>query len=442
MTDSMKRAGGSPFEPEGRSRAAAVIVSVSSVILVAAAAATAWFMTRGSAGDMAADEPSHNHSAPGGGMLAPVRLDDAEARRIGVTYADAVRGSLPMDVRAVGQVAWNETRTRAVAPRVEGWVERLFVDFTGQDVRAGEPMLEMYAPMLVAAHEELLLAARLVRDVASGTEEARRSAEDLLSAARRRLLNWEVPAADIERVERSGQVPRTIVVHASHDGVVVEKAVVQGQRVMAGETLYRLADAATVWVEGQVFESDVPYVRTGQRVSVEAQSWPGERWPGRVAYVYPEVDASTRTTRVRVELANPGRRLKPGMFATLQFEGVRREGVLTVPRSAVLATGERSLVFVRSADGLLVPREVVTGLASGELVEIRSGLAAGERVVASATFLIDAESSLRAASGSPAMGAAPPAAPAAGAAPKAGRVPDDHAAHGASAGRDTIRPEE
>lgn len=440
MTDSNLSGDRSPFDATGRGRP---VVLALSVLIVAGAAVAAWLLTRG-AGDRgaSADTASHNHAAPGGSAAAPVHLDEAAARRIGVTFAEATRGPLAFEVRTVGQVTWDETRTTAVAPRVEGWVERLFVNFTGQEVRPGDALLELYAPMLVAAQEELLLAARLLSEVATGTDDARRSAEDMLASARRRLMYWDVPAAEVERIERSGQVSRTITLRAKAHGVVVEKPVVEGQRVMAGETMYRLADPASVWVEGQLFEGDVPLVRMGQHASVEVQAWPGERWHGRVSYVYPDVDVATRTARVRVELPNQGRRLKPGMFATLGFDGIRREGVLTVPRSAVLVTGERSLVFLRAPDGLLVPTPVVTGATSGDRIEVVSGLDAGDQVVASATFLVDAESNLRAALGSmatPTRPSVPPAAP-----PGRSPPPDDHSQHGLApaATGDTIRPRE
>jgi Cu(I)/Ag(I) efflux system membrane fusion protein len=297
-------------------------------------------------------------------------------------------------------VVWDETRTTAIAPKVDGWVERLHVDFTGQEVRQGQPLLDIYSPMLITAQEELLLAARLARDVANGTEDARRNADEMLASARRRLQYWDVPAADIERIERNGQASRTITLRATSRGVVVEKLVVSGQRIMAGETLYRLADLSRVWIDGQVFEHDLSLVRPGQRVEVEIQAYAGERRTGTVTYVYPTVDPATRTARIRVELANPNRRLKPGMFATVHLTSVVRDRVLSVPRSAVLATGERSIVFLRTATGTLEPRDVVTGATNADRIEIRGGLSAGDTVVASATFLVDAESNLKTALGS------------------------------------------
>lgn len=403
MTD-MNSGTDSPFEPTAPSRSRRTLRLALSAGLVVAAALMAFVITRDT--PEAAATPEHNHgAAPSGSSAVPVSLDAEGARRIGVTFAAVTLESMTTEVRSVGQVTWDETRTTALAPKLDGWVERLHVNFTGQEVSQGQALLDIYSPMLVTAQEELLLAARLVVDVASGTDEARRSAEEMLTSARRRLRYWDIPEADIERIERTGQASRTLTLRATSRGIVVEKSVVSGQRIMAGETLFRLADLRRVWIDGQIFEHDLALVRIGQRASVEIQAYPGERWNGTVTFVYPLLDPATRTARVRVELANPNLRFKPGMFATVHLTGALRDRVLTVPRSAVLATGQRSLVFLRTPAGTLEPREVVAGAATDDRIEIRSGLVAGDTVVASATFLIDAESNLRSALGS--MGGLP-----------------------------------
>lgn len=337
----------------------------------------------------------HDHGAAAGGRAAhTVMLSDDEARRIGVTYAVAARGSLGKEIRTVGEVTFDETRVAVIAPKLDGWVERLYVNFTGQAVRAGMPLLEIYSPMLVTAQEELLLAGRLQADVAGGSDDARASASELLSSARRRLTYWDIPAADIARFERTGQVQRALTLRAPVSGFVVEKNVLQGQKIMAGDALYRIADLSTVWIEGEVFEQDLASVRAGQAATAELQALPGRQFTGRISYIYPTLNPETRTARVRVEVPNPSLALKPGMYATFRLTGAARPSAITVPRSAVLATGERSLVFVRRADGMLEPREVVAGMANDTIVEIVRGLAGGETVVASATFLVDAESNL------------------------------------------------
>ena len=344
----------------------------------------------------AGDPGDHAHgAAPAtGDSAAPVMLSDIDAQRIGVTFATATMGPIAQEIRTVGQITVDETRVSTIAPKVDGFVEELHVSSMGQSVRRGEPLLSVYSPMLVTAQEELLLARRLVSDVAGGTPDAIRGAQELLTSARRRLLYWDVPESEIERIERTGEVRRAITLTSPASGFVVEKAVFPGQRIMAGDALFKLADLSMVWVEGQVFEQNLADVRTGQTVDVTVDAYPSEQWVGRVAYVYPTLDSETRTTRVRVELANSGLRLKPGMYATLHISGVGRGNVVTVPRSAVLSTGQRNLVFVRRPDGMLEPREVAIGQTSDDQVEIRQGVANGETVVASATFLIDAESNL------------------------------------------------
>jgi Cu(I)/Ag(I) efflux system membrane fusion protein len=400
------------------------------------------FLFRRESKEPAAAEHAHGAVAAAAGG-EPVALSADAANRIGVTYTTVSLGPLTREVRTVGQVTFDETRVKAIAPKIDGWVERLYVDFTGQAVSVGAPLLEIYSPMLVTAQEELLLAKRLASDVAAGTPEAVRSADELLRSARRRLAYWDIPDREIAEIERTGEVRRTLTLRAPVGGVVIEKLVLSGQKIMAGESLYRVADFSVVWVEGEVFEQDLAAVRNGLPVTAEFESFPGEQWSGRITFVYPTLNPDTRTARVRVELANPGRRLKPGMYATFLFTSPRRGDVLSVPRSAVLSTGERSLVFVRRKDGRLEPRTVRVGAAAGDRIEVLAGLAAGETVVASATFLIDAESNLGSALGGmgnmPGMDmtsptpAPPPVAAPKGAAPGKAAVPTppgaDHSAH-------------
>ena len=354
-------------------------------------------------------------AAPAPGTAQPVMLSAEQARRIGVTFAAVELGTLQPEVRTVAVVTVDETRVRTVTLKFDGWIDRLFVNTTGSDVRAGEPLLATYAPMLVSGEQELILAARLVRDVAGADSVTRANAVEMRAAARQRLLNWDVPAAEVERVERTGDVPKTLVIRAPYSGVIVDKPVVAGQRVMAGEPLYRVVDLSVVWVEGEVFERDLPIVRLGENVEVELQAFPGVLKAGRIIFMQPTVNIDTRTVRVRVVLDNANGLLKPGMYATLHIRGAAGVAVLQVPRSAVLSTGTRDLVFVKRADGQLEPRDVVLGLATDNRVEIKRGVRAGETVVASATFLVDAESNLGSAlggmGGMPGMDVSPPVRP-------------------------------
>jgi len=368
--------------------------------LVLAAAGLVGFqgMTRGDQETEADPGAGHDHSAMAAADEAqPVTLSMEAGKRIGVTYATATLGSLPRTVRTVGFVRYDETRLTSVNPKIEGWVERLYVDFTGYPVRAGQPLMEVYSPALVTAQEELLLAKRLLEEAGESGGRASRNAEELLDAARRRLSYWDIPAEEIQAIEDRGSVSKTITLRAPSSGIVVEKNVVEGARIMPGMNLYRIADLSRVWVEAEVFEKDLSLLRDGQHGVLSFAAYPGESFQGSVTYIYPTVSQSTRTGKVRLELQNPGLRIKPGMYSDVELHGPALPETVLVPRTAVLETGERSVVFHRMADGRLHPIEVVTGLSSGDQVQVLSGLSEGDVVVASATFLIDAESNLGAA---------------------------------------------
>lgn len=328
----------------------------------------------------------------------PVRLPEEMRRRIGVTYATAARERMTREVRAVGTVTYDERRLVSLNPKIDGWVDRLFVDYTGARVRRGQPMLRLYSPAMVAAQEELLLARRLLdRTRQAPGSRARANAEELLDAARRRLAYWDVSEIEIRRIEETGRPSKSLILRAPASGVVVEKHAQDGARVVPGAPLYHIADLSSVWLEAEVYEKDLSLVRRGTEGHITLEAYPGETFSGRVTYVYPTVSMETRTGRVRLEIPNPGGRLMPGMYATVRLSAPAAEPRVTVPRTAVLETGERSVVFVRAPDGSLVPREVRTGLASGDRVAVLEGVEAGETVVSSAAFLIDAESSLGAA---------------------------------------------
>lgn len=375
-------------------------ITLASLLVLGAAAAT--ILLTGSGDPAPGSDGGHDHAAMSAGAdQQPVRLSDAMERRIGVTYATATRTTLQREVRAVGTVTYDERRLVSLNPKIDGWVDELYVDYTGAEVRRGDPMLRVYSPQLVAAQEELLLARRLkdrTADVPGSRAAA--NADELLEATRRRLSYWDVADDEIRRLEATGEPRKGLLLRAPASGVVVEKHAQEGARVKPGAPLFHIADLSTVWVEAEVFEQDLSLLRTGQRATVSLEAYPGETFPGRVTYVYPTVSVEARTARVRLELSNEERRLKPGMYATVRLAAPPRSPAVTVPQSAVLNTGERSVVFVRRDDGALVPREVETGLTGDDRIEVLAGLADGETVVSSAAFLIDAESSLGAAMGS------------------------------------------
>jgi Cu(I)/Ag(I) efflux system membrane fusion protein len=330
----------------------------------------------------------------GAELRSPVQLTPAQERALGVTYIIVRREPLARTIRTVGGIEAAESRIADVTPKVEGFVERLHVAATGAPVHRGQPLLALYAPMLVAAQEELLTARRLAAALTGEADDATRRAEAMLDAARRRLAYWDVPADEVARLEESGEVARTLTLVSPVNGVVLEKDVVEGQRVMPGMRLYRIADLGQVWVEGELFEQDLAFVREGSQAHIEVAAYPGEHRMGRVAFVYPTVDPASRTNRVRVVVPNADGRLKPGMFATLYFDADAGDGEIVVPTEAVIVTGERNLVFVRDSSGVLVPHAVVLGARSDHRVQVLAGLTEGDVIVASANFLVDAESRL------------------------------------------------
>jgi membrane fusion protein, copper/silver efflux system len=386
----------SPFAPASHTRRGRLVRIGLPASAMLAAAVTVYLLTRAPAPGPVGGHT--DHATTGTDSAQPVMLTDRDANRIGVTFAPVTLGSLQREVRTVAQVTYDETRVATVALKVDGWADRLFVDATGQPVRRGDPLLELYSPMVVSAEQDFLVARRLVADIGQGTGAAQTGALDLLASARRRLQYWDVPAAELARLEATGVVQKTLIFTAPVSGVVVEKPVLAGQQVMAGEALYKVADLSRVWLEGEVFERDLPDARVGLEVTAEFPALPGIRRRGRISYVYPTLNPETLTGRIRVELANADMALKPGMYATISFRAPTSP-VLSVPRAAVLVTGLRNLVFVRDPGGTLTPRSVTLGTTTDDRTEILSGLAAGEQVVASGTFLVDAESNLGAALG-------------------------------------------
>jgi len=330
---------------------------------------------------------------------APVHLTPEQARAVGVTFTVVQRGPLTRTVRTVGQAVPAEPNLAEITTKIDGFVEQLYVNATGMAVRRGQPLLTIYSPMLVAAQEELLAAKRLAAAVDTNDTEAGRNGQALVEASRRRLSYWDISRDQIERLERTGEVTKTLALNAPVDGIVLEKMVVAGQAVMPGMKLYRIADLSTIWIEGAVFEQDLGLVRVGASVRAEFTAYPGRRFTGRVSFVWPTVDDSSRSGRIRVAFSNPRGELRPGMYATLLLDAVVSRDAVNVPAEAVVQTGERNLVFVVGPSGALEPRAVVLGARAGDRFQIDSGLVAGERIVASANFLVDAESRLTAGAG-------------------------------------------
>ena len=326
-----------------------------------------------------------------------VVIDPRRQQLIGVRLATVTRTALAQELRATGVVRFDETRQAEITTRVDGWIRELRADYTGRVVTRGEPLFTLYSPGLLAAQNEYLLALR-GQSQASTSElpSVRDYSERLRAAARERLLRWDMTEADIRELEERGRATDTVTFRSPVGGTVVEKMAVEGMRVMAGETLFRVADLSVVWVEADVPEQDMSLVRVGQSANVLLDSFPNEPLVGRTVFVYPTVDEGTRTAKVRFQFANRNGRLKPGMFATVHLIG-RDATALTVPADAVLDAGTDQIVFVALGEGRFAPRAVKVGRRMDDRIEVAGGLEEGEQVAAGAAFFLDSESQLRAA---------------------------------------------
>jgi RND family efflux transporter MFP subunit len=339
--------------------------------------------------------------------LAPVHTEDDRAAMAGVRTVEAVSGTVATTVRAVGNVVPDETRIRHVTSKVGGWVEKLYVNAVGQTVKAGQPLLELYSPELLASQEEYLRARQSAEEFArSPLPEVRRGGEDLASSARRRLELFDVPADFLEQLDRTGKARRTIVFRAPFSGYVAEKTVLEGHKIEPGEDLMTITDLSRVWVSAQVYEAEAAAARVGRAATVTLPYDQALTLHGKVALVYPTINTETRTIQVRLEFANPGLALKPGMFVNVELERTRATGVV-VPDAAVIDSGTRQVVFVETDPGHFEPREVRVGLRNEGTAVLTSGLRTGEKVAAAANFLLDSESRLRGAISGKGKGAAP-----------------------------------
>ena len=302
-----------------------------------------------------------------------------------------------MSIRTTGRVAADERRVHHVHTRFEAFVEHVTADFTGKYVKRGEALAFIYSPEVYATQQEYLLALKASRSLGeSAVPSVAQGGRDLLSAARQRLILWEIAPADIERIEKSGEPIRAMAVYAPISGYVTGRTAYHGMKVMPADTLFDILDLSEVWVLADVYEYELPRLSLGERATMTLSYWPGRSWEGAVSYIYPAVDEKTRTVKVRVELDNPKGELKPEMFADVTIHGRTREA-LQVPDDAVLESGTRSVVFVDLGEGKLLPRTISVGDHGAGTVEVRDGLKEGEVVVRGANFLVDSESRLKAA---------------------------------------------
>lgn len=329
-----------------------------------------------------------------------VKISTEKIQKLGVRTEVAALRELTRTVRAVATVQADERRLYTVTPKFEGWIQRLYVNTTGQAVRKGDALMDIYSPELITAQQEYLIATKGVKSVEGGGQEVRADMQRLAESALQRLRNWDISEIELQRLQREGKVRQYITFRSKANGVVLEKPSIEGKRFMPGEVLYQIADLSRVWMLADVFEQDLGMVHQGQMATIRVDAYPDKVFNGEVAFIYPKVTPETRTAIVRIKLPNPEGLLKPAMYARVEFASFHsKDKVLTVPDSAVLDTGTRRLVLVDLGEGQFDPRTVKLGMHADGYVEVLGGLKAGEAVVVKANFLIDAESNLKAALG-------------------------------------------
>jgi RND family efflux transporter MFP subunit len=352
-------------------------------------------------------DPKYRSDKPGlnpetGNDLQPVyessnviNISAEKQQLIGVKYATVEPVGGVEAIRANGKVTQDETKLTRVHPKIEGWIQKVHADFTGQFIKQGDPLLTIYSPEMLATQLEFLLALNARDTMKKGANhEAYENSELLIEAARRRLELWDLSAAQIEEIEKTRKTIRTITLYSPASGYVMSRNAFPSQRVMPETELYMIADLSRVWIVADVFETDLPKMQIGRAASVSLPYENGRTFNAKISYIQPQVDPQTRTAKVRLEVPNPGVKLKPDMFVQVDFE-VPVAGRLAVPADAVLNTGLRKTVFVDHGNGNLEPRQVETGERFGDRIQIISGIRPGERVVSSGAFLIDSEAQLK-----------------------------------------------
>ena len=339
----------------------------------------------------AGDEPGEA-AVTGSSMF---RVDPIRQQLIGVRMEPVVKRSLDRSITTVGTVELDETRITYVHTKYSGWISKVFVNFTWQRVKKGDPLFSLYSPELVATQEEFLLAHKARRTLGDhALEEVAMGAHSLLAAARRRLLLWDITEDQIEKLAETGEVQKDLIVYSTVEGHVTQRNAFENMLVEPGTRLYTVADHSSVWVHVEVYENDIPLARLGQDAVMSVDAYPGRRFNGKVTYIWPHLSEATRTLRVRLEFANPNTILKPGMYAQVKLY-VSPRMAMAVPTSAVLRTGERDIVFVNHGQGRMEARRIEVGGRFEDFYEVSKGLKLGEEVVAAANFLIDAESQVQ-----------------------------------------------
>ncbi len=342
--------------------------------------------------------------AGGGGPEAEmppgtIQVTAQKQQLIGVQYGQVDRGPLVRTIRAVGRLSYDETKITHIHTKFEGWISKVYVDFTGQLIRKGQPLLTVYSPELVSTQQEYLIAKRGKKYLGdSPYGEAALGASSLLDATRERLRLWDISDEQIAELENTGKVKRDLTLYSPVHGFVLERKAFENVHVTPELDLYTIADLSAVWANAEIYEYEAPYVRLGQRATMSLSYFPDETFAGRVSYIYPQLDTTTRTLKVRLDFPNPGFKLKPDMYADIQLR-IDYGTKLFVPQEAVLDSGTEQVVFVARGEGYFEPRKVEVGPKIDDKVAILRGLKAGETIVTSGNFLVDSESRLKTAMG-------------------------------------------
>lgn len=343
--------------------------------------------------------PVETEASAAGGVpgLAPISISDAAQKQMSLSTSTVEMRRILRNVRTSARITPNEASLYQVTTKIEGWVERLYVNATGQAVRRGQPLMTLYSPELLATQEEYLAALSASRRLsASSVPGVAQGGLDLLQAARRRLELWDIRDAQIKELETTGKAQRAMMLFAPASGYVSEKNVVSGRKIMPGEVLLTISDLSMVWAEADIYESDLRFIKVGMPVTLTLPYWPGKTFPGKISFLNPFLDSQSRTLKARLEIPNHELLLKPEMYGdmTLSYDLGEK---LAVPDTAIMRKGKSDIVFLQTGETELKPTQVTLGERSGDYFEVLAGLKAGDRVVTSANFLVDSESSLKAA---------------------------------------------
>jgi len=327
-----------------------------------------------------------------------VRVDAHFLQNFAFRKTTAKVGSIPIEIRTVGILAYNQKNIVSVNTKFDGWIEKARVNYIGEAVERGDVLFEIFSPKLVTTQQEYLAAVDYLERLSSGADPAAvKRAESLLAATRERLRYWDITEVQIDRLKESRTISRTLEIVSPASGVVIEKLgdSLEGIKLSPGINVYKIADLSTIWAEIEVFEYQIQYLREGQRAGIHLDAFPNRKWSGTIAYLDPTLNRKTRTLKAYVEIDNPEKRLRPEMYARVEIEVPALSGVIIVPEEAILHSGERSVVVIEKEEGLFEPRQVELGPQGGGYHAVLSGLRSGEQVVTSSQFLIDSESNLQ-----------------------------------------------